>query len=268
MTTIKNNQKDLEGDEVSKNWLMYRGKDYPNFLGEAKVLGVSRNIPLRQLANLKWGDEILMGTFHTYGKHEDSTDVKKDGSLRWPNGKPVNLGEARIECSFAIRELMVKQPKVSQALADKIVRECELDEVIRGDGRIVWRACGSYVVGTQYVLGEREGRHGTKITTTVKHLYELLLQVQEEMKIKVVKVMIGGPVQHIFPAGSGFYDAKFTRGITEIVTTGFDFGKEFESEHDNRNKVIRIHKYEAAKKGYCDTGQTALEGEGVSSEGV
>ena len=251
-------QEDLEGDEVSKNWLLYRGKDYPHFLNEAKVLGISRNIPLKQLANLKWGDEVLMGTFHTYGKHEDSEEVKKNGALRWPHGKPVNLGEARIECSFSIRELMVKQPKVSKALADKIIAECDLDEVIPNEGRIVWRACGSYVVGTQYVMGH-------DITTTIKHLYELLLEVQEEMKLKVVKVMIGGPVAHIFPAGSGFYDAKFTRGLTEIVTTGFDFGKEFESEHDNRNKVIRIHKYEPVKNGkYCDTSQSAFEPEGAT----
>jgi hypothetical protein len=251
--TIK--QGNLDGAQVKRNWLMYHGKDYPNFLREAKMIGVSRNIPLKQLANLTWGDEILIGTFHTYGRHEDSTDTKKDGSKRWPNGKPVNLGEARIECGFAVRELMVRQPRVSKALADKIIAECALDEVIPAQGRIVWRACGSYILGTQYVMGH-------DITTTIKHLYELLLEVKKELKLNVVKVMIGGPVTHILPPGSGFFDAKFTRGVVEIETTGIDFGKEFESEHDSRNKVIRIHKYEPVKKGrYCTHVETDAEPE-------
>ena len=101
-------QNNLEGGVVKRNLLLYRGLNYPNFLQEAKVLGVSRKIPFNQLANLEWNQEVLVATFHTYGKHDESSEVKKDGSLRWPNGKPLKIGEARIECSFSIKELLIQ----------------------------------------------------------------------------------------------------------------------------------------------------------------
>jgi len=114
---------------------------------------------------------------------------------------------------------------------------------------MVQRACGYYIVGTSY-----------DIKTTIKEIYEIMLEVMKEMELKNIKVMIGGPVTHIFPPGSGLYDAKFTRGLVEIETTGFDFGKEFESEHDGLNKVIRIHKYTPAKQGcYSDNEQSKLD---------
>ena len=217
------------------------------------MLGVSRNIPLSQLANMVWGDTVLVGTFHSYDQVEFPTLTKKDGSLRFPNGRKRNLGEARIECAFAVRDIMVKDPKVSQALADKIIQECPIEEVIPDQHRIVQRACGGYVIGTQYVLD------GVDITTKIAHLYGLLLEVKKELNLEVVKVMIGGPVTHEFPAGTGLYDAKFTRGVVEIETSGFDFSKEYESEHDGRNKVVRIHKYEQVKS--CKYNQPAAVAE-------
>ena len=68
--------------------------------------------------------------------------------------------------------------------------------------------------------------------------------------------MIGGPVTHEFPAGTGLFDAKFSRSPVAIETSGFDFSKEFESEHDGRNKVIRIYKYKQVKS--CKYNKTGV----------
>jgi hypothetical protein len=41
------------------------------------------------------------------------------------------------------------------------------------------------------------------------------------------------------------------------LNAGFDFSREFESEHDGRNKVVRIHKYEQVKG--CKYGNVDLD---------
>jgi hypothetical protein len=40
--------------EVRNMKLLYIGKDYPNFVEEARTYDVSRNVPISALANLEW----------------------------------------------------------------------------------------------------------------------------------------------------------------------------------------------------------------------
>jgi hypothetical protein len=50
--------------------LLFVGKNYPNFVAEARTYDVSRNIPWTQLAGLNFGDEIFCATFGNEGAHD------------------------------------------------------------------------------------------------------------------------------------------------------------------------------------------------------
>jgi hypothetical protein len=227
--------------------LLYVGKSYPNFVKEATRLGVTRNIPLKDLKKVAWGEEVLCAQFEWNGEHHEGTEKRP-----WKRE-----GDAHLLCSFAVRNVLIKDPAISKALNQKIWEGDYIREVIEGGDVEVERACGSYTMGV-----------GCVVTCDIETIYLLLREVEVELG-KKAHVMIGGPVWEVFEAIK-MKDAKFSRGLIDLNTgrpldfdgSGFGIKDVRPLGFDADNLVTRIHKYDqvTSPKQMHDRGQVVSEG--------
>jgi hypothetical protein len=140
--------------------LHYTGKGLygkERFIEEARRLGVSRSVPARMLSKVKWGDPILLAEY------------EPSDAGRFKDGKALGFGY------FAVNGLSLAN--VPDGLRDKLLKRLD---VVDGEavGATVRRRCGSYIVGSQYVVNDSLGE-------LIAAIRKLSKQEQEKVKVFV-----------------------------------------------------------------------------------
>jgi hypothetical protein len=232
--------------------LIFIGKNYPNFVEEARKFDVSRNIPWTQLAGLNFGDEIFCATYESAGEYEPMYEKNSDGTRTELLGKQrlKNLGQANLLCSFTLRDIYVRTPGISQELNQALWHDGLVTsvEACSSDCTPISRACGSYTMGIRAI-----------IQAPVSRIYEELKRIAKEHKLvggRKVHVMIGGKLKKVFEPGIFIRPIKFTRGLL-TVPDDIDFGQDYEELHYQGDVTHSEDAYivEVRKYGKIDVGK-------------
>jgi hypothetical protein len=120
------------------------GKLYPKetFIKEAEQFGVNRCIPMRMIKKLKWGDKILLGIFSP----KELTPIMAQSVFDGRKNKTG--GRAEVFGYFIITGLNIN---ASQEFKTTLIGQLDIVESKEQNLKIQ-RQCGSYVLGTSYVV--------------------------------------------------------------------------------------------------------------------
>jgi hypothetical protein len=233
--------------------LLFIGKHYPNFVEEARKYGISRNVPLKALANLTWGDEILCAQYQSAGIKEPKYESNLDGTRTQIGERTKNLGQANLLCSFTLRDIYVREPSIAAHLQNELY----LDGLVAAwdhcmsDCTPIARGCGSYTIGERAIM-----------RAPMSRIYEELRKITEKLKgvtdknghllNRKLHIMIGGPLCKVFEPGIFINPIKFSRNLIDIPA-GTDYGQDYEELHYRspeeamdeslNNYIVAIKKY-------------------------
>lgn len=170
--------------------LIYIGKEYDDFVGEAEKFGVSRNVPAQSASGMVWGEEVLCATFNPYPKEH----FEKIGK------EPDRTGNAELMCSFRFEEFFIRDPVLHAAVMAELISRDMLINVESANEEIE-RDCGAFVI--------------TSIAEVSIEISELLKIVRDLAKLLGLKaqVMVGGPLIKVYEEEEYVPGVKFTRGI-------------------------------------------------------
>ncbi len=188
-------------------WLHYVGGLYTpeKFIKEAKRIGISRRIPLRNLKSLQWGDEVLCAEWKPW------TAVTYAGGETKEHSAGFKSGDARIFCSFIIRHVFVENPEVNKALQEILRAQGKITDYLPqpiGGGRVE-RECGVYYTGGEILT-----------SASISEIYQILQSLDPK-----TKVMIGGELKSVYDPPVVVSGVPFTRTLLQIEKKETDLGE-------------------------------------------
>jgi hypothetical protein len=192
--------------------LIYVGKDYNDFIGEAKRYGVSRNIPAQSAYGLEWGEEVFCATFDPYTKEY----------FQALGMEPNRTGNAKLICSFRFEELFIKEPPLHAAVMAELIERGLVSNIEATDIEIE-RDCGAFVISSI-----------AEVKVEVGVLIQIIRDLAKKLDLKP-QIMIGGPLIQEFPEEEYVPGVKFTRGMMRFKDS---------TPGKSSPKVIGIHSYQ------------------------
>jgi len=175
-----------------KYWLHFIGNrlyGIKRFIAEARRLGVQRAVPFHQLKHFRYNDVVLLAT---YNKIEDEDVAHVFGYFRI-TGLVYNLEEAN----------------------EKLLEKLDIVKTVDCGGKTETRACGSYCVGSAYIVND-----------DLPEIYEKAKETCKEAKVdpNKYKWFLKGPLivldEPVILRGQ-----KFFRGYRQVEIEGLEIPK-------------------------------------------
>lgn len=197
--------------QSNKEWAHFVGTRYTpkSFIEEAKLYGVSRNIPASQLKGMNYGDIVNL--------------------LQW-GGE-----QASLFAQFTVSRVLIRDPEVSARISERLIEEGRArhdDSGGGGGGSSVVRECGSYDVSGRVIVDDE--------SVTIAELVSMAEELAEELGRKV-KFMVGGYISNELKDSVELGNAgpKFSRGFIRY-STGATF-----SDAGQERDILSVNNYHA-----------------------
>ena len=197
--------------ENNKEWAHFVGTRYTprSFIEEARLYGVSRNLPASQLKGMNYGDIVNL--------------------LQW-SGE-----QASLFAQFTVSRVLIRDPEISAKISERLIEEgrARYDDSNSGGGSSVVRECGSYDVSGRVIVDDK--------SVTVGELVSMAEEFARELGRKI-KFMVGGHISNELkePVQLGNAGPKFSRGFIRY-STGATF-----SVAKQEREILSVNNYHAS----------------------
>lgn len=146
-----------------------------SFIAEAKKLGVNRGMPLKQIKTMKFGDKILLATFdQKLGQTEQQLSFEgfEAEQKKFDGRKNKKDGTAKVFGYFTVSGLNLR---ASDAFKEELTKQLDVVES-KDNNALYQRGCGSYLLGTSYIITNT-------LEEVVSKIEKLMLERNESVKV-------------------------------------------------------------------------------------